>query len=234
MAPVNDEAKKHNQNLPGMGGIYNTVNFHLYHYAGNNPIKYTDPDGNVTKEQNEERNKYQNGYAPPNKAGMDRLVAVGLFKNQGYTKTHNLTSAQNTKDDRSKWSKLDTGKINVDYRGAPETIFEGMQFIYNNKTGEIVLDEINKGTFDYRSPYGHVPYFSHKSFDIDPWIEWGAGKIDNKNDVLMPEELWTQVDLILQEFEAGKIDKKAAQKRIQAVLQKPLTPPADMKGGVEK
>jgi len=56
MAPVNDEAKKHNQNLPGMGGIYNTVNFHLYHYAGigqrsdselqaNNPVKYIDPTG---------------------------------------------------------------------------------------------------------------------------------------------------------------------------------------------
>ena len=47
LAPVNDEAKKHNQNLPGMGGIFNTVNMHLYHYAGNNPVKYTDPDGNV-------------------------------------------------------------------------------------------------------------------------------------------------------------------------------------------
>lgn len=45
MAPTNDEAKKHKQNLPGMGGIYNTVNFHLYHYAGNNPVKYTDPTG---------------------------------------------------------------------------------------------------------------------------------------------------------------------------------------------
>jgi len=47
MAPVNDEAKKHNRNLPGMGGIFNTDNFHLYHYAGNNPVKYTDPDGRV-------------------------------------------------------------------------------------------------------------------------------------------------------------------------------------------
>jgi hypothetical protein len=27
------------------GGIYNLVNLHLYHYAGNNPVKYADPDG---------------------------------------------------------------------------------------------------------------------------------------------------------------------------------------------
>ena len=44
-APVDDEAKKHNENLPGMGGVFNVVNLHLYHYAGNNPVKYTDPDG---------------------------------------------------------------------------------------------------------------------------------------------------------------------------------------------
>jgi RHS repeat-associated protein len=44
-APVDDEARRRNGNLPGMGGIYNLVNLHLYHYAGNNPVKYTDPDG---------------------------------------------------------------------------------------------------------------------------------------------------------------------------------------------
>jgi RHS repeat-associated protein len=44
-APVNDEARKRNGNLPGQGGIFNTVNLHLYHYAGNNPVKYMDPDG---------------------------------------------------------------------------------------------------------------------------------------------------------------------------------------------
>jgi filamentous hemagglutinin len=48
-APVNDEAKKHNENLPGLGGVFNYVNLHAYHYAGNNPVKLMDPDGRTTE-----------------------------------------------------------------------------------------------------------------------------------------------------------------------------------------
>ena len=44
-APVNEEAKKRNGNLPGQGGVFKYVNLHTYHYAGNNPVKYTDPTG---------------------------------------------------------------------------------------------------------------------------------------------------------------------------------------------
>jgi RHS repeat-associated protein len=47
-APINDEARKYNQNLPGMGGVFNTVNLHVYHYAGNNPVRYTDPTGEAS------------------------------------------------------------------------------------------------------------------------------------------------------------------------------------------
>jgi hypothetical protein len=44
-APVDDEAKKRNGNLPGQGGVFNLVNLAVYHYAANNPVKYTDPTG---------------------------------------------------------------------------------------------------------------------------------------------------------------------------------------------
>ena len=45
VAPNSDEARKRNENLPGMGGVFNYVNHHAYHYAGNNPVKYVDPTG---------------------------------------------------------------------------------------------------------------------------------------------------------------------------------------------
>jgi len=55
-APVNDEARRRNGNLPGQGGVFNYVNLHVYHYAGNNPVKYTDPDGRLTENEINKRN----------------------------------------------------------------------------------------------------------------------------------------------------------------------------------
>ena len=45
-APINDEAKKHNENLPN-GGVYNAINLHVFNYGNNNPIKYNDPTGEI-------------------------------------------------------------------------------------------------------------------------------------------------------------------------------------------
>jgi len=40
------QSGRENKKLPN-GGVYNTVNFHVYHYSNNNPVKYADPDGEV-------------------------------------------------------------------------------------------------------------------------------------------------------------------------------------------
>jgi RHS repeat-associated protein len=37
-------ASDRNKNLPN-GGIYNYINFHVFNYSNNNPVKYNDPDG---------------------------------------------------------------------------------------------------------------------------------------------------------------------------------------------
>ena len=47
VAPISEQAREHNQNLPGMGGVFTPVNLQIYHYGANNPLKYVDPDGRV-------------------------------------------------------------------------------------------------------------------------------------------------------------------------------------------
>lgn len=41
-------AHEKDSKLPGHGGVFNTINLNLYHYAGNNTLKFVDPDGNYS------------------------------------------------------------------------------------------------------------------------------------------------------------------------------------------
>ncbi|MDR1374747.1 MAG: hypothetical protein LBJ24_07230, partial [Treponema sp.] len=68
---------------------------------------------------------------------MEILVKFDLFNKVANTGTHNLTPDQDNPNGRA----AAVGKFfgnNIDFRGKVGTIFEGMQFIYNNETGEIV------------------------------------------------------------------------------------------------
>lgn len=91
-APINDEAKKHNENLPGMGGVFNVVNLHVYHYAGNNPVKYTDPDGKITWNRAEDRDIHYNSLYNPD---LRNCYAVFSINTEHYRATRETNTIKN-------------------------------------------------------------------------------------------------------------------------------------------
>jgi hypothetical protein len=93
-APINDDVRKQNQNLPGMGGVFNVVNLHVYHYAGNNPVKYVDPDGNEI-DQSEVNDAFENWLKirDPELARADRDVHI-FMDNQAIGKNGRIPSTE--------------------------------------------------------------------------------------------------------------------------------------------
>ena len=61
-----------------MGGVFNVVNLHVYHYAGNNPVKYTDPDGRRTYVVNGINNENKVGSPGTIEKFANMLEAVGV------------------------------------------------------------------------------------------------------------------------------------------------------------
>jgi hypothetical protein len=124
VAPVNDDAKKHNQNLPGMGGVFNYVNLHVYHYAGNNPVKYVDPNGMEL-----------------GKAGIERLVS---------DIDESLTTAWNNSFRRSPDVEEWGGAINITPEG--RYVAANLRTDGNDRSVHIIFNENSIGCF-HSHPY---------------------------------------------------------------------------------
>ena len=106
VAPVDDDARKHNGNLPGIGGVFNLVNLAVYHYAGNSPVRYTDPNGKVDSPGEDARGK-------PIPA-IDGIQSYEEFKYTDNAEKNKGQNYQSGKNDCDIWLENNTAGTKID------------------------------------------------------------------------------------------------------------------------
>ena len=164
-APIDDEAKKHNENLPGMGGVFNVVNLHLYHYAGNNPVKYEDPTGLTTEDGAEVTVIIYYDRKDQKEFKKAAETAAKSYSNQDNTYLIGVYTAD---DFKSQWSLLnayfEVNNIEVDnmevfcHGNAENLYFKGSNLSVGDvnslddfsfsKNAQLILHSCNSGTSD--------------------------------------------------------------------------------------
>ena len=96
--------------LPGLGGVYNSTNLNLYHYAGNNPVKYVDPDGRKLK-------FFTGCFTMQGGDWKDKKLKNTnfLISNAGCAVTLGANFTANVNSENSEYAKLNPGEVNEKY-----------------------------------------------------------------------------------------------------------------------
>jgi hypothetical protein len=186
-APVNDEAKKRNGNLPGQGGVFNYVNLHVYHYAGNNPVKYVDPDGNsemmidifrAALNGSIVKSEFWNSLFPSSNPGSAA---------RHYEKADQSGNPLNVKDalkagfsplapKDAAWHRQGEGNeynIKMVHKDGREAVY--------NKDGNLVFDEKNRGT---KNDYPAEDFLGHTGSDVLPYMVYGNTQGDKPKGII--------------------------------------------------
>jgi RHS repeat-associated protein len=177
--------------LSGMGGVFNHVNLHVYHYAGNNPIKYVDPTGrdiNSVRGEGVTDEEWHNF-----KAEEARLAASDteagrryreLYKSADVTVTIyvNTSGDSNTdpvnRDDAT--NGVGSGSIvNINIRDTGNYVWESVE----KDLGATLAHEVSGHAYDnYR---GSNPYHGTRG---NPKTTWGDRFRAEQNAVAMENE----------------------------------------------
>jgi hypothetical protein len=197
-APISDEVKERNQNLPGMGGVYNYVNLHVYHYGANNPIKYVDPDGEiiipiiiataatatavvafvVTNMPSKDEHYNRNQYNQMTDATGNNISSLEQAKSVGYNRL-GIEKGEKNANNMAKYHRQGTGSPDPDKNQKfvlpNETGIGSSELIFNER-GELVTDSINKGTYNFADAEKNP--IMHGIKDILPYIIYGNDEVD--------------------------------------------------------
>lgn len=163
-------------------------NANLYHYAGNNPIKYSDPDGKSvlgsllfsiavqaiknnmpSPEEHYNRNDNQKEFS---------YATVDEAKSHGFNQL-----GIGTKDDPENLDNChENGKGSPNPAGnnkytMPDGNGGSYELVYDSD-GNLVTDEVNKGTYNFADPSGPIGKLKHGVKDLLPYLIYGNSKDD--------------------------------------------------------
>jgi hypothetical protein len=192
VAPNSDDARKHNQNLKGMGGVFNYVNFHVYHYGGNNPIKYVDPNGRTDAPSHRKITLEAAGELGLTEDFADKIAKANVRVDGLFSGTHPIVGKDKSAHFNTLNNKTDFKKggdrsrtTSGTYRDSRNALARGMLFIavdlYNIGDMDGAAEALGVATHALQDMATHSDGYIEITFGF--WSHWPSGMdADRPND----------------------------------------------------